>query len=114
MFSRVFGRRWELVRWSTGEQAVEAFRSGGGLAAGVAVLLVDHDLPGINGVAVIEHVRASPGGDVPVVCMVSGSGRAEVPAAALGAGADAFIAKPSTATGLRALEAQVAMLAEGR
>lgn len=114
LFARVFSRDWELERWPTGEAAVQAFGAVDPRVLGVRVLLVDHDLPGIDGVRVIERIRACPGGDLPLVCMVSGSGRTEIPQRALAAGADAFIAKPEDIAGLRDLAARVAQMAGAR
>ncbi|MBO9531813.1 MAG: response regulator [Solirubrobacteraceae bacterium] len=114
LLSRVFSEAWNLHRWSTGESAAQAFTGPAPHAAGVEVLLVDHDLPGMDGVAVIEHVRACMGANSPLVCMVSGTGRPGISESALAAGADAFFAKPNSVSGLRELAAAVAALAAAR
>ncbi len=76
--------------------------------------MVDHDLPGINGIAVIERVRACMGEAAPLVCMVSGTGRPGISESALAAGADAFFVKPGNVAGLRDLVEQVSALASSR
>lgn len=114
VFSRIFSQTWELERWVTGEAAAETLTADADRLAALGVLMVDHDLPGMNGVAVIERVRASAGGHAPLVCMVSGTGRPGISVAALAAGADAFFEKPGSIAGLRQLAAQIAGLAEAR
>ncbi|MEH3052937.1 MAG: response regulator [Patulibacter minatonensis] len=114
LFSRVFSDRWELRRWETGEAATEALARTEAQVAAYEVFMVDHDLPGMNGVAVIERIRASSGGDEPLVCMVSGTGRPGISDSALAAGADAFFEKPGSVAGLRALAAQISALVATR
>lgn len=83
-----------------GEEAVERLSQGD-----FDVVLMDMVLPGIGGVEVIRRIRALPGarGRIAVIGI---SGRNSDEAAALAAGADAFLVKPvsprSLATSLRA------------
>ncbi len=73
----------------TGPEAVAAWRSGD-----YHVVLMDLQMPGLNGFEVLEEIRRSPkGGAVPVVAMTArvGEGNRE---RCLSSGFNAFVAKP--------------------
>ena len=94
--TRILGFVPEIA--GTGELGVEAAASMPGLAA----LLVDVSLPGMNGMEAIRRVRAlaGPVAQVPVVCvtaLASERDRTE----ALAAGADAYLTKPVRLADLR-------------
>lgn len=62
--------------------------------AAYPLLLVDIGLPGRDGIAFCEWLRARPGGSLPYVMMVTGRGRGEALTRALEAGANDYIEKP--------------------
>lgn len=59
-----------------------------------AVLLLDLNLPGVDGLAILARLREQPATCSLPVIVVSASVQEQARAAALAAGADAFIAKP--------------------
>lgn len=74
------------------------------------LVLMDVLLPGMDGIAVTERIRALPGpaSTVPVVALTAGDAEAER-GRCLAAGMDGFLAKPFGAAGLHAaLAAQLA------
>jgi len=114
LLSRVFKACGTLRRWPTAEAALDAFRDGNPQLDAVDALVVDLNLPGMDGIELIESARALPGGQVPIVCVLSSS-RAPVDVArATRAGADGYLVKPEDVSGLRALPAQLAAIAEQR
>jgi CheY-like chemotaxis protein len=114
LFQRVFKQCGSLIRWSSGEAALTAFRGGGVDLRGIDALLVDLNLPGMDGVQLIESARALPGGSVPLVCVLSSSQSAADIARATRAGADGYLVKPEDVAGLRGLPRQLAAMAELR
>ncbi|WP_374449972.1 hybrid sensor histidine kinase/response regulator, partial [Stella sp.] len=101
---RILGFTAEVA--GTGELGVEAAAGRPDLAA----LLVDVNLPGMNGLDAIRHIRAlaSPAARAPILCvsaLASDSDRAT----ALAAGADAYLTKPVRLADLRqAMERETA------
>lgn len=59
-----------------------------------AVLLLDLNLPGVDGLAILAHLREQPATRSLPVIVVSASVQAQARATALAAGADVFISKP--------------------
>lgn len=108
MFSRVFSRCGEIMRWPDAEAALEAFRNGTPDLRGLRAVVVDLNLPGMDGAELIEAARALPGGDVPLFCVLSSSGRPSDRRRAKEAGADGYLVKPNDIAGLRALPTQMA------
>ena len=78
---------WAVKRWIDGDAALEELASD----AEYDVLLVDHDLPGMSGLELIEHVRSMFHRRYMPIVMMSG---ALEEATAREAGADAFLRKP--------------------
>jgi DNA-binding response OmpR family regulator len=66
------------------------------------VLILDWEMPKLNGLEVCRRVRASEGGEVPFVLMVTARDRSEDLTAVLDAGADDYMSKPVTPDNLRA------------
>ena len=101
---RVLGFTAELA--GTGEQGVAAAAARPDLTA----LLVDVNLPGINGLEAIRRIRAldPPVSGAPILCITAlASDRDRV--AALAAGADAYLSKPLRLAELRqTLEREIA------
>jgi len=76
----------------TAESGAEALTS---LAARSATLiLADRNMPGMDGLAFVQAVRAQPALQGTKIIMVSGNAGAEHTAAARAAGADAVLVKP--------------------
>ena len=75
-------------------EGFEAFRP--------ALLILDWEMPELSGLEVCRRVRASEGGSVPFVIMVTARDRTEDLTAVLDAGADDYMSKPVTADTLQA------------
>ena len=75
-------------------EGFEAFRP--------AMLILDWEMPELSGLEVCRRVRASEGGSVPFVIMVTARDRTEDLTAVLDAGADDYMSKPVTADTLQA------------
>ena len=114
LFQRVFSRCGPLIRWSSGEAALDAIRDGEVELSAIDALLVDLNLPGMDGAQLIESARALPGGTDLLVCVLSSSQSAADIGRATRAGADGYLVKPEDVTGLRALPGQLAAIAELR
>ncbi len=78
---------WEVEHRIEGNTALEELASD----TDYNLLLVDHDLPGVNGLELIEHVRGMCHRRYMPIVMMSGT---LDETAALEAGADAFLRKP--------------------
>ncbi|MDQ8046707.1 MAG: response regulator [Solirubrobacteraceae bacterium] len=102
-FRRVFREFGEVTCWGSGEEALEALRSGRPGVAELAMLVVDINLPGMNGVEVIRAVRQLPGGANPAIFALSGVEHQATIDAALLAGADDYHLKPHSLGDLRRL-----------
>lgn len=71
-------------------------------AHGFDLIFCDFMLPGISGLQTVEYIRRSPSGkSTPIIMMSAHGGGYEVGDRAKGAGANAFMAKPFTASELR-------------
>lgn len=113
LLQRVFKGHGQISRWPDAETALADFGDGA-IFSEVNMLLVDLNLPGIDGFELIARVRAMPGGEDPLVCVLSSSARPADMRRADAVGADGYIVKPSDVAGLRALPAKIAELAAGR
>jgi CheY-like chemotaxis protein len=80
---------WEVRHSVTGEDAVEV-----AAAWSPTLILLDVDLPGINGFTVCSTVRAQDHGDKPLIVMVTANN--DVPSKLMGfqVGADDYLVKP--------------------
>ena len=74
---------------ASGETGLEMWR-----AFGADVMLIDIGLPGIDGYAIAQAIRASPGGDGVLLVAITGYGGAHDPRRATAAGFDAHLTKP--------------------
>lgn len=113
LLQRVFKADGSLRRWPDAESALAAFEDGE-VFGELTTLLVDLNLPGIDGFELITRVRALPGGAAPLVCVLSSSGRPTDMRRAEEAGADGYLVKPADVAGLKALPAKIAALAAKR
>lgn len=113
LLQRVFKGHGPLRRWADAESALAAFE-GGAIFDELTTLLVDLNLPGIDGFELIARVRALPNGHDPLVCVLSSSGRPTDMRRAEDAGADGYLVKPADVAGLKALPAKIAELAARR
>lgn len=66
------------------------------------LVVLDWDLPGLDGVAIIDRVRAVPGHSYTYLVLVTGKGLREDVLAGLDAGADDYLIKPIDTAVLRA------------
>ena len=89
-----------------GTQAMEAF----GRAMPDLVLL-DWDMPGMNGLEVLRALRAMPGGDAPAVLLCATQTDASQITQALEAGASEYVMKPFDGQILRSKLALLGLLA---
>lgn len=114
MFERVFSEFGQIVRWPDAEAALDAFRDGDPALTDVTALVVDLNLPGMDGCELVQAARALPGGDAPVICMLSSSERPSDMRRAEEVGADGYLVKPDDLAGLRALPGRIAEIAAQR
>lgn len=113
LLKRVFKGHAAISRWADAETALADFADEA-VFHDLSTLLVDLNLPGIDGFELIERVRAMPGGEAPLVCVLSSSGRPADMRRAEAAGADGYLVKPADVAGLKALPAKIAALASKR
>lgn len=73
-------------------ESSEAFLASAWQAKGISLLLVDWQLPGINGIQLTKQLVVEP--DCPAIIFVTSFGRADDIAQALHLGADDFVTKP--------------------
>lgn len=88
---RVLLESWghRVVEAATGDRGLEIMRT-----SRPDVLLVDLGLPGLDGFAVAEAVRSSPGGDAVLLVAITGYGGLHDRRRATGVGFDAYLTKP--------------------
>jgi two-component system, response regulator len=79
-----------VVRYQTGEEALEGLLSG----ERPAIVILDLNLPGLQGVEVLRRVKADPKRRMVPIVVLSGSDRQEDIDAAYEAGANAYLSKP--------------------
>jgi len=82
--------RDSVIRYQTGEEAL----AGVSAEAPPALVLLDLNLPGVQGLDVLARWKADAGLRVVPVIVLSGSSREEDVDAAYAAGANAYLAKP--------------------
>jgi CheY-like chemotaxis protein len=82
--------RDSVIRYQTGEEALAGVRA----EARPALVLLDLNLPGVQGLDVLARWKADPGLRVVPIVVLSGSSREEDVDAAYQAGANAYLAKP--------------------
>jgi two-component system, chemotaxis family, chemotaxis protein CheY len=83
-------RQYALVFAADGRQALERIREN----EDVDLVLLDLNMPNMNGLEFLAHLRASGGDEQRSVIIVSTEGRDEDTARGLEAGATAYIKKP--------------------
>jgi two-component system, chemotaxis family, chemotaxis protein CheY len=83
-------RQYSLVYASDGRQALERLRE----HEDVDLVLLDVNMPNMNGLEFLEQVRAGGGRDGMSVIIISTEGRDDAAARGLEAGAAAYIKKP--------------------
>ena len=83
-------RQYALVYASDGRQALERLRE----HEDVDLVLLDVNMPNMNGIEFLEQVRAGGGRDGMSVIIISTEGRDDAAARGLEAGAAAYIKKP--------------------
>jgi two-component system chemotaxis response regulator CheY len=83
-------RQYSLVYASDGRQALERLRE----HDDVDLVLLDVNMPNMNGLEFLEQVRAGGGRDGMSVIIISTEGRDDAAARGLEAGAAAYIKKP--------------------
>ena len=97
---------------------VEATRVADGIAAveaeplAIDAAVVDRRLPDGDGLHVVRALRRRPGGSAVPVVVISAWPEGGDPATLLGAGADAFLAKPFDPAGLQALLERLGRMSE--
>ncbi|MGQ0528420.1 MAG: response regulator [Panacagrimonas sp.] len=77
---------------NSGAKAVERIQAVA--APGYRLVLMDWQMPGMNGIEAARRIRALASPEPTVIIMVTAFGREEVERQALGAGLDAFLIKP--------------------
>jgi signal transduction histidine kinase len=82
-------RNYEVTAVASAEEALEAH-----LQRPFQLLLVDWTLPGLSGLDLCRRVRSNPGGEDPVILVITGRNRAGDLRAVLDAGASDFLSKP--------------------
>lgn len=99
LLSRVLERAGHSVLRAAadGEEAWEAFQS-----ARPPLLILDWEMPRLDGLELCRRIRASDRGDEPFILVVTARDRSEDLTAVLDAGADDYMAKPVTADNLQA------------
>ena len=89
--------REQIVRYVTGEEAVAGLFDG----ERPALVILDLNLPGIQGLDVLARVKQDPARRIVPIIVLSGSRRQEDIDAAYEAGANAYLAKPLDFSELR-------------
>jgi DNA-binding response OmpR family regulator len=80
-----------------GQDAWDAFA-----ANPVPMVILDWEMPGINGIELCRRIRSAPFGETTFILMVTARGTTEDLAAVLDAGADDYLSKPVTPENVRA------------
>lgn len=97
--------RWEVKVASNGPDAMAQLKT-----ARPDVILMDVQMPGLDGIEVTKQLKASPElARIPVV-MMTGNSRRETISSSIDAGATSFIVKPVTRAALEAKLSKVLML----
>ena len=91
-------RRWDCERCASGAEALERLEHAG---AGFDAVLVDWNMPGMDGVAAMQAMRQTRhGAELPILLMVSAFGQGKLLHVDGAAAADAVLLKPVTAARL--------------
>jgi two-component system, OmpR family, alkaline phosphatase synthesis response regulator PhoP len=90
-------REFEPVDAHDGPSCLEAVRE-----HAPAVLIVDADMPGLNGFEVARQIRADEAGPQPFIMMLTAAGRQADRDSAERSGIDEFLTKPFSPRALRA------------
>ena len=97
----IAGWQWEVDCVASGRQALASMRTRLATGSAYDVVLLDWNLPQLDGAAVMQALRAAqPAGPAPVIVMASAYGRSKMFQQGDVAGADAFLTKPVTASSL--------------
>jgi len=83
---------FEVASTGDGHEAIEAIRASG--AGGFQLVLMDWQMPGMNGIEAARRIRELVGPERTVIIMITAFGREEVERQALTAGFDGFLMKP--------------------
>ena len=90
LFSEILRSRGHIVAaCEDGKAAWDAYRE-----EPAPLVLLDLALPGIDGLELTRRIRNSPGGDQPVILVVTGENEPDVLESVLEAGANDYVAKP--------------------
>lgn len=96
--AKLSGENADVVESESGEELIEQLKESDDLSK--VVVVVDHNMPGMNGLETIEAIKSEPEiAGVPTV-MMSTSSNPVLKIDAIEAGADMFVSKPFTFTGL--------------
>ncbi|MCF2487658.1 response regulator [Dyadobacter sp. CY347] len=83
-----------VIEAENGKELIENVKDAGDISG--TVVLVDMNMPKMNGIEAIQEIRAEPGLEKLPAVMMSTSSNPELKKKALAAGADDFIVKPNT------------------
>ena len=85
---------YEVCEASNGKEGLSVLRSAEG---GISLILVDWNMPEMNGLDFVRHVRADPSFSATTLMMITTETEVEQMVTALEAGADEYVMKPFTA-----------------
>lgn len=102
-YERAFAPLGSMRRWRSGEELVAAITEDEALLDGLALLIVDLNLEGIDGVEVTRRVRGSEGGAALPILVLTGSAAEDDIVRALEAEASEYEVKPDNVEDLHAL-----------
>jgi PAS domain S-box-containing protein len=95
------GRGWQAFEADSGQAGLAVFQAQEGCGAPLDVILVDWEMPGMDGLATAAALRElRPGKRLPVVVMVSAYARTRLALREEGAQIDAVLIKPFTSSSL--------------
>ena len=84
---------YEVLQASNGKEALSVFQEQDG---GISLILVDWNMPEMNGLEFVQRVRSDPGSAEVTVIMVTTETEVEQMVRALEAGANEYVMKPFT------------------
>lgn len=91
---RASGLRNELVRFSDGKQLLEFFESADADSRWPAIILLDINMPGIDGIAVLERLKEDPATQSVPIIMLSTTADPEEVKTCYQLGCALFLTKP--------------------
>lgn len=103
LVARVIAPCATVQRFTSAELALAALSSGDVAPRDLDGVIVDLQLPGIDGIEFIDRVRALPGGQQPAICVLANREEPGDRERARAVGADGFFVKPDNLEGLREL-----------